>query len=301
MPWLHDRLVDTLAHVPRPVMRRLSARYIAGEGLEEALELLAALARRGHPGILDILGENVRTVEQARDVLAQYERAATAVAQRRLDAYVSVKPTHFALGSSEDLAHDLYARLARHCRELGLFLRVEMEDHTTTDATLRLFARLRSQFDNVGVVLQSRLFRTPADIARLPAGPLAVRMVKGIYLEPPQIAHVEPGPIRDAYVACCEALFARGASISFATHDDGLAQRLLELVRRMGVAPQRYEFQVLLGVREPLWQAWREDGHRVRVYVPYGPDWLAYSLRRLRRNPQILEHVVRATLRLPAR
>jgi proline dehydrogenase len=102
-------------------------------------------------------------------------------------------------------------------------------------------------------------------------------------------------------VACCEALFARGASISFATHDDGLAERLLELVRRMGVAPQRYEFQVLLGVREELWRHWRERGQRVRVYVPFGPDWLAYSLRRLRRNPQILEHVVRATLRLPAR
>lgn len=301
MPWLHDRLVDTLAHVPRPVMRRLSARYIAGEDLEEALALLTALSRRGHPGILDILGENVRTAEQARSVLAQYERAASAVAQRGLDAYVSVKPTHFALAASEDLAFDLYSRLARRCRELGVFLRVEMEDHPTTDATLRLFARLRAEFENVGVVLQSRLLRTPKDIARLPAGPVSVRMVKGIYLEPPHLAHVDPGPIRDAYVTCCEALFARGASISFATHDDGLAERLLELVRRAGIAPQRYEFQVLLGVRESLWQTWRERGHRVRVYVPYGPDWLAYSLRRLRRNPQILEHVVRATLRLPSR
>lgn len=282
-------------------MRRLSARYIAGERLEEALEALEGLARRGHPGILDILGENVRTSEQARAVLAEYEHAAAALAARELDVYVSVKPTHFGLAVAEDLAGELYERLARRCRELGLFLRVEMEDHPTTDATLRLFARLRAEFDNIGVVLQSRLLRTPEDIARLPAGPVAVRMVKGIYLEPAHLAHVDAEAIRDAYVACCEALFARGASISFATHDDGLAERLLELVRRMGIAPQRYEFQVLLGVREPLWRTWREAGHRVRVYVPYGPDWLAYSLRRLRRNPQILGHVVRATLRLPTR
>lgn len=301
MSWLHDRIVDSLTHVPRPVMRRLSARYIAGESLQEALDVLGDLARRGHPGILDILGENVRTADQARAVEAQYERAAEALATAELDVYVSVKPTHFALAASEELALELYAKLARRCRELGLRVRVEMEDHPTTDATLRVFARLRAEFDNVGVVLQSRLMRTPQDIARLPAVPVAVRMVKGIYLEPPEIAHVDPEPIRDAYVACCEALFARGATVSFATHDDGLAQRLLDLVQRMRVGPERYEFQVLLGVREPLWTTWREAGHRVRVYVPYGPDWLAYSLRRLRRNPQILGHVVRATLRLPAR
>jgi len=301
MSWIHDRLVDTLTYVPRPVMRRLSARYIAGERLDEALDALADLGRRGHPGILDILGENVRTPEQARKVLGEYQRAAEAVAARGLDAYVSVKPTHFALGVSEDLAHELYSKLAARCRELGLFLRVEMEDHPTTDGTLRVFARLRAAHDNVGIVLQSRLFRTPADIAALPDVPVNVRMVKGIYLEPPEIAHVDPEPIRDAYVACCEQLFARGASISFATHDEFLAERVLELVRRMGVARERYEFQVLLGVREPLWTTWREAGHKVRVYVPYGPDWLAYSLRRLKRNPQILEHVVRATLRLPSR
>ncbi|HVS18974.1 MAG TPA: proline dehydrogenase family protein, partial [Planctomycetota bacterium] len=301
MSWLHERIVDALTHVPRPVMRRLSARYIAGERLDEALDVLADLARRGHPGIVDILGENVRTPEQARAVLREYEVAAAAVAERGLDTYVSVKPTHFALGVSEDLAHELYSSLARRCRDLGLFLRVEMEDHPTTDGTLRVFARLRAEFDNVGIVLQSRLLRTPRDIAALPDVPVAVRMVKGIYLEPPEIAHVEPEPIREAYVDCCERLFARGASISFATHDEVLAERVVQLVQRMGIEPQRYEFQVLLGVREPLWTAWREAGHRVRVYVPYGPDWLAYSLRRLKRNPQILGHVMRATLRLPGR
>lgn len=301
MSWFHERLVGALGYVPRPVMRRMSARYIAGERLDEALEVLSGLARRGHPGILDILGENVRTPEQAEGVLQQYRVAASAVAERGLDAYVSAKPTHFALGVSEDLCHGLYAKLARHCRDIGLFLRVEMEDHPTTDGTLRVFARLRAEFDNVGIVLQSRLFRTPRDIAALPDVPVQVRMVKGIYLEPSAIAHVDPEPIRDAYLACCEQLFARGDSISFATHDEHMAERLLELVRRMGIARERYEFQVLMGVREALWTTWREAGHRVRVYVPYGPDWLAYSLRRLKHNPQILEHVVRATLRLPSR
>jgi proline dehydrogenase len=145
-------------------------------------------------------------------------------------------------------------------------------------------------------VLQSRLLRTPADIDRLAPGPLSVRMVKGIYLEPASIAHVDPDPIRDANVECSRKLFERGATIGFATHDEVLGERLLALCRALGVTPDRFEFEVLLGVREPLWEAWRDAGHRVRVYVPYGPEWRAYSTRRLRKNPQIFRHVTRDLL-----
>jgi len=206
---------------------------------------------------------------------------------------VSIKPTHLGLNISEDLAHELYAQVAEAIRPHGEFVRVEMEDHPTTDATLRIFARLRERFDNVGIVLQARLFRTPDDIAKLPAGPLNVRMVKGIYLEPESIAHTEPEPIREAYLACSRLLLDRGDFVAFATHDDGLAERCVREVTERGIGTDRYEFQVLLGVREPLWSHWRDAGHPVRVYVPYGPDWRAYSQRRLRKNPQIFWHVTR--------
>jgi proline dehydrogenase len=168
-----------------------------------------------------------------------------------------------------------------------------MEDHPTTDATLRVFTALRSKHENVGIVLQSRLFRTAKDIDALPPGPLDVRMVKGIYLEPASIAHTEPEPIRAAYVECVRQLAARKAQIRLGTHDDLLAEQCLAVLRQAGYTREQYEFQVLMGVREELWKKWLEAGHKVRVYVPYGPEWRPYSIRRMRKNPQILGHVMR--------
>lgn len=296
---LFQKLVlASLPWIPRPVMRRLASRYIAGETLDEALDTLAELARRGHPGILDILGENIADEREARTVAASYCEAASAIAAHGLDCYVSVKPTHVGLTMREDLAFELYSKIAAHCSPLGLFVRVEMEDHPTTDATLRVYERLRERHGNVGIVLQSRLLRTPADIERLRPGPLDVRLVKGIYLEPAAIAHTEAEPIRVAYVECARQLAARRARISLATHDEGLAERCLAVLGELGRGRGDYEFQVLLGVREELWDLWKRAGHAVRVYVPYGPEWRAYSQRRLRKNPQILRHVMRDTLRL---
>ena len=282
--------------LPRWLMHRLAARYIAGEQLSDALARLAALRARGYTGILDVLGEDVLDEAAARAAAAVYRTAASALAERKLDCYVSIKPTHLGLRLSEKLCAGLYHELARHCAPLGLALRVEMEDHTTTDATLRVFERLRAQHENVGIVLQSRLERTPHDIERLAPGPLWVRLVKGIYLEPAAIAHTESGSIREAYVEAARLLLARGARLSFATHDEELAERLVALCREQRVPRESYEFQVLLGVREGLWEKWRAAGEHVRVYVPFGPEWRAYSTRRLRKNPEIFRHVLRDIL-----
>ena len=293
MSFLDRAALACLPLIPSFAMRKLASRYIAGETLDSAVVKLGELRSRGFRGIIDLLGEDVTDERAARAVVQSYREAADRVARERLDAYVSVKPTHLGLRLSEDLTYELYAELIDHCRPLGIFVRVEMEDHTTTDATLRVFERLRALTEQVGIVLQSRLLRTPADVAALRPGPLSVRMVKGIYLEPSSIAHVEPEPIRTAYVECSRLLFERGARVSFATHDEGLADRLLELRRALAIEPERYEFQVLLGVRERLWVKWRDAGHAVRVYVPYGPEWRPYSTRRLRKNPQIFRHVVK--------
>lgn len=301
MSLLSSIILGAMPFVPKPVMRRLASRYIAGESLTDALARLTEFSERGFDGILNLLGEHVRTDEGVRAVVDEFTAAARALAERGLPAYISVKPTHVGLEASEELAFASFERLARTCADLGLFLRVEMEDRETTDATLRVFERLRSRHDNVGLVLQSRLFRTPGDIDALAdggGGPLDVRMVKGIYLEPASVAHTEPGPIRDAYVDCTRRLFEHGARVALATHDDALADRLLALVDELGVGPDRYEFQVLMGVREPLWRRWQEAGHPVRVYVPYGPEWRAYSQRRMRENPEILHHVLRSTFGL---
>ncbi len=292
-----DRLVlGCLPLVPRPIMRRLSAPYIAGETLEEALARLEALASEGYAGILDILGEDVGDERAARAAAAAYATGATRIAELGLDCYVSIKPTHLGLRLSPELAFELYDGLLDHVGPLGQTLRVEMEDHTTTDATLALFARLSERHEHVGIVLQSRLFRTLEDIEALPDGNLDVRLVKGIYLEPERIAHTGKQEIRDAFVDCARHLFARGARIGIASHDESLAARVLRLAADSGVAHERYELEVLLGVQRRLWEHWKAAGHKVRVYVPYGPEWRSYSQRRLRKNPEILRHVMRSTL-----
>ncbi|MCK6448990.1 MAG: proline dehydrogenase family protein [Planctomycetes bacterium] len=298
MGWPEKAVLSVLPHVPKAVLRRVASRYIAGERLDEAVSRLKDLAARGHGGIIDILGEDVTGEAQAAAVIREYCAAADAVAAAKLDCYVSVKPTHCGLRTSEKLALAQYRTLCTHAKQLGLFVRVEMEDNTTTDATLRIFEALREEFTNVGLVLQSRLKRTPDDIAKLKPGPLQVRMVKGIYLEPASIAHTEPDPIRAAYVACSDQLFARGANVSFATHDEPMGAELVKLVSKHRRPKTDYEFQVLLGVQEPVWGRWLAAGHPVRVYVPFGPEWQPYSLRRMRKNPEIVRHVLRQTFGL---
>jgi len=289
---LNRLLVQGLGLVPTPIMRRLSARYIAGEKLEDAMRALRELAVEGYSGVFDILGEGIRSREEASQTADEYIRGAEAIAEAGLDAYVSIKPTHLGLNSDESLAFELYDRVATRCAELSLFMRVEMEDHPTTDATLRVFEALRAKHDKIGLVLQARLFRTLEDIDALAPGPLDVRMVKGIYLEPAHIAHTQVEPIRDAFIACTERLWDRGARVRLATHDAVMADRLFELVRARNLPTSEYELQVLLGVQQKLWQRWKSAGHPVRVYVPFGPEWKAYSLRRLAKNPQIMRAIV---------
>jgi len=286
-----------LGIMPTAMMRPFTARYIAGEELSDAIEKLRDLAGNGHAGILDILGENVTDEADARAVLSEYTRAAASLKENQLEAYVSVKPTHFGLSISKELSLELYHELAKVCSELGLFLRVEMEDHPTTNATLEIFEALRKQHDNVGIVLQARLFRTAADIEKLAPGPLNVRMVKGIYLEPTEIALTGVEEIRRAFIELTEQLFDRGAYVSLATHDDIMSVELERIIRERKLGTDRYEFQVLLGVREALWSRWSRAGHPVRVYVPFGPEWRAYSLRRLSKNPELLRAIVRNTFR----
>lgn len=288
--------IACLPLLPRPIMRVVASRYIAGETMEQAMAELQGLSQRGFRGIIDILGEDVQDEAAARAVMAEYAECARRIAECKLDSYVSVKPTHLGLRLSEELTFELYLELARSCKAEGIFLRVEMEDHSTTDATIRIFERLRSEQDNVGLVLQARLFRTSEDIESLAPGPLSVRMTKGIYLEPAEIAHVDPETIRNSYVDLVRQLFERGAYVSFATHDEAMGEDLIALVHELGIPNTQYEFQVLLGVQQQLWDKWLAAGHPVRVYVPYGPDWRAYSTRRLRKNPQIFGHVFRDTL-----
>ena len=195
----------------------------------------------------------------------------------------------------EAFCRDNLAQLAEAAREHGSFLRIDMEDRTTTDATLRIYRDLQARYGCVGIVLQAYMRRTLQDVDELPAD-ANVRLCKGIYIEPREVAWKGFDTVRANFVDALDRLLERGAYAAIATHDEYLTCAGCALVRRHGLARERYEFQMLLGVEDRLRKILLAQGHRLRVYVPYGQDWHAYSLRRLRENPEIAGHVMRSML-----
>ncbi len=286
--------------VPRPIVRQVARRYVAGERLEQALGVVASLAREGAMATLDLLGESVQDASRAEAAAVEYGRMLDEIAAARLPANVSVKLTSLGLLLDEGLCARLLEQVVAHAASHGNFVRIDMEDSSTTEATLRLHRSLFAKHSNVGVVLQAYLRRSLSDCDRLPPG-TTVRLCKGIYLEPRRLAYTDFETVRANFLCLLEKLLRAGRYVAIATHDDHLICGSLALLDRYQVSREGYEFQMLLGVEPELRSVLLEAGHRLRVYVPYGSDWYAYSLRRLRENPQIARHVLRALLKLPHR
>lgn len=295
---LIDRaLVQMLPAVPRPVVQRLSARYIAGPALDDAVHVVQDLNGRGRMATIDVLGEEVTTREEALLLVEEYRRVFDAIRDVGLDSNVSVKPTGLGLTIDREICRENIAEIVRCAAERDSFVRIDMEDATTTSDTLDVYRELRGEgLDQVGVVLQARLRRTLDDVAALADLGPNVRLCKGIYLEPPDIAYEDFDEIRASFVAALRALLDAGAYVAVATHDDWLVDRALELLDERGLGPEEYEFQMLLGVREELADALVRDGHRLRIYVPYGRRWYEYSMRRLQENPRIATYVALDTV-----
>jgi proline dehydrogenase len=295
---LLDRaIVRVLPAVPRSVVRRLSDRYIAGPELGDAIEVVRTLNEAGKLATLDVLGEEVASSEEALAIRGEYEEAMAAIEREGLDANCSVKLTGLGLTVDPGLCGESVRLLAQAAAANGRFLRIDMEDSSTTTATLDLYRELRAEgHDNVGIVLQAMLRRTLDDVLDLVALEPNVRVCKGIYLEPPEIAYQGDEAIRFAFVETMAALWDGGAKVAVATHDEWLVSEALRLIGEGGLGRERYEFQMLLGVREDLADELARDGHTLRVYVPYGRQWYEYSLRRLQENPKIAGYVARDTL-----
>ncbi len=294
-----DRLVrHGLPLIPKFVVGRVARRYVAGSELEDAVRVVQELNTEGAMATCDVLGEAVRDRGRAEAAVAEYLRLLETIRAEGLDANVSVKPTLLGLGIDERFCRDNIRAVVRRAAELGNFVRIDMEDRTTTDATLRIYRELRAEHENVGVVLQAYLHRTLADIRDLlPLRP-NIRLCKGIYREPRSVMWTLYETVRANYVACLERLLEGGAYVGIATHDEHLVWAAMELVDRLGLGPDRYEFQMLLGVDPELRRIILGLGHRLRVYVPYGRDWYPYSVRRLRENPTVARHVLRAMVGL---
>ena len=284
---LLDRAVVTLLPaVPKPVIRRISSRYIAGSELADARRVVAELNASGKLATVDVLGEEITRVDEAEAITQAYLDVLDAIDEDGLEANVSVKLTGLGLKLDPALARDNLKRIAAR----GTFVRIDMEDSSTTDATLELYRELVDEgFENLGVVLQAALRRT-VDDARALAG-ANVRLCKGIYIEPPEIAFRDFDEVRASYVRALDVLLDGGCYVGIATHDEWLIEQGLRAVRERGLDPCEYEFQMLLGVRPDLGDRLVEDGDRLRIYVPFGRQWYEYSLRRLQENPKIAGYV----------
>jgi len=292
---LLDRtIVQVLPAVPKPVVQRLSSRYIAGAKLEDALRVVRELNAAGKMATIDVLGEEVTSADEARAIAGQYEDVLARVDAAGLDANVSVKLTGLGLELDYDLCRDNLEAVVRDAAARGSFVRIDMEDATTTERTLQLYRALRADgHENVGAVVQACLRRTFDDLEDLDN----VRLCKGIYVEPVSIAYRGFHEVRRNFVRCLERLVGQGSYVAIATHDEYLIDEAQRIVRGARLATDRYEFQMLLGVRPERGDELVTAGHRLRIYVPYGERWYEYSLRRLQENPRIAGYVARDTLR----
>jgi len=293
---LDSAIVRLLPAVPKPVVQRFSARYIAGATLADAVAVVRDLNAGGKMATVDVLGEEITHEEETRAIAQAYRDVLAATDKASLDANVSVKLTALSLGLSYELCRENLLDVVGAAAGYGNFVRIDMEDATTTDETLRLYRELREDgHDNVGVVLQARLKRTLDDIAALADLRPSVRICKGIYLEPAAIAFTDDEAIRVNFLRCLDALLDAGSYVGIATHDEWLIGESLARVSQHGLAREQYELQMLLGVREERRDELVAEGHRLRVYVPYGEQWYEYSVRRLQENPAMAGTIARAT------
>ena len=295
---IFDRaIVRMLPAVPRPLVQKLSERYIAGPELRDARETVRHLNAEGKLATIDVLGEEITSEDDAAAIVRAYQDVFADIEHCGLDANVSVKLTALGLNLDYDLCRENLRIVVEDAASRGNFVRIDMEDSSTTDDTLRLYRELREQdCDNVGVVLQALLRRTDDDIAALADLKPSVRLCKGIYVEPAELAYQDFDEVRASYVRALESLLDVGSYVGIATHDEWLLDEGRRLVAERGLSRDDYEFQMLLGVRPALGDELVSEGHRLRIYVPFGRHWYAYSLRRLQENPKIAGYIAADTL-----
>lgn len=286
-------LVWFLPLVPKFIVGIFSKKYIAGSTLQDAINAIRKFNARGIMATVDILGEEIEKKDDTLKVVEEYLVVLSAIDENQLDSNVSIKPTHLGLKIDKSFCLENIRIIVEQAKKYDNFVRIDMEDHTCTSDTIDIFLKLREQYDNVGVVIQSYLRRTINDINRLIEIQANLRLCKGIYIEPKTIAYKNPEIVNLNFNYALEKLLENGCYVGIATHDEKLIWHALSLIDRLKMKREEYEFQMLLGVTENLRDKLVEDGHRMRIYVPFGEHWHAYSMRRLKENPNIATSILK--------
>ena len=293
MSLVQRALSSALPLVPKSITKRVANRYVAGEALEEALATAEKLEQQSLVLTLALLGEELTERAEVNVAVDEYLAVLAAIDERGLNSGISIKLTLIGLDVDEGFCRENLYRLLDAAKAAKTFVRLDMEDHTYTDRTLAFYRDAHQRYDNVGTVLQAYMRRTLDDIAALPKD-ANLRLCKGIYIEPRSVAFQGYDRVRANFLLAFDKMIERGQNVAIATHDEFLVDGALERINQHKLPKDRYEFQTLLGVTEALRDRVRAAGHPVRVYLPYGQDWYAYSMRRLRENPKIAIYVAKA-------
>jgi proline dehydrogenase len=300
---LNKAIALALPIIPKAIVRKVSERYIAGATLDHAVRTVSALNSKGAMATVDVLGEFIANIDQARANMRYSCEVIRRLHKDGLQGNLSIKLTSLGLAIDENICEQHVREILITARENGnMFVRMDMENSPYTDMTLALYRKLRRDFANVGTVLQSYMRRTLSDIEMLvKEGEVQdvatnIRLCKGIYVESEKIAFQKRAEVQENYLKSLDALFTAGAYVGIATHDDVLITGAKKLIAQHNLPNDRFEFQMLLGVREQVRDQLIQEGYRLRVYVPFGEDWYGYSIRRLKENPKMGGYIVKALL-----
>lgn len=292
----HKVLISVIQSMPRSVVRVFAGKYIAGDKLSDAISTVRTLNSRSLMATLDVLGESITKKEEAERCKDENLVAVTAIDDNKLDCNLSIKLTMLGLDIDYELCLQNTMQILAKAKSLNRFVRIDMEDSSVTEKTIRIFEDCRKEYDNVGIVLQAYLKRSHDDVIRLTQEKANFRLCKGIYIEPEEIAYKNPDEIRSNFVKLIRTAFERKAYVGIATHDEKVIKGSMSIVSDLSLKREEYEFQMLLGVREGLRDRLVREGHRLRVYVPFGDRWYEYSMRRFKENPNLAGQIIKSIL-----
>ncbi|WP_167615035.1 proline dehydrogenase family protein [Maribellus sediminis] len=297
---LNKIIANILPYMPKKLIWVFSKRYIAGETIEDGLLASKLLNEKGIEVTIDILGEFIRSIDEAEQNKNEYLEVIERFTNENVVGNFSLKPTSFGLLIDKEVCYNYIREIVAFAAEKDSFVRIDMEDSQCVDLEIELFRKLRKEFPkNVGLVVQAYMRRTKSDLEGLndlnsESAPLSFRLCKGIYVEPERIAFKGYEEVRANYLADLKYMFENKMYAGIATHDKYLVDEAIKLIREMNIPKSMYEFQMLYGVTPELRQSIVDEGHRMRVYVPYGKQWFGYSTRRLKENPKMAQHIIKA-------
>ena len=295
MAVLNKLITTAFPYIPKVIVGQVAKRYIAGVALSDGVRLVQELNGKTIMATMDLLGEDVKDLSETEEVKKGILSILRSIQENKLTSNVSIKPTQLGLKIDKELAYNNIKTIIQEAKNYGNFVRIDMEDSTTTDDTLAMYERLkRDGMTNTGVVIQACLRRSEHDVRALIKNGTNIRLCKGIYDEAPALAYKDRQEVRQNYLKLLQIILESGSYVGIATHDDYLIDGAYTLIQKFGLKKEQYEFQMLLGVREKRRDQIVQDGHRIRIYVPFGEQWYAYSSRRLQENPRMAWYITKA-------